>query len=64
MDNLLNDTGELKQSSAVLKMYIERLLMFPWLITGDEKERQLIKEYAKPHQQERYAYLLMQRLLQ
>lgn len=64
MDNLLNDTDELKQSSAIPEAYIEQLPMFPWLITGDEKERQLIKRCAKPHQQERYAYLLMQRLFQ
>lgn len=64
MDNLLNDTDELKQSPTVPEAYIEQLLMFPWLITFDEKERQLIKECAKPHQQKRYAFLLMQRLIQ
>lgn len=64
MNNLLNDTDELKQSSAVPEAYHVYLLLFPWLITGDEKERLMIKHCAKPHQQERYAYLLMQRLLQ
>lgn len=64
MDSLLNDTEELKYSNGVPEAYIEQLLMFPWLITGRDRERRLIKKYAKSHQQERYAYILMERLLQ
>lgn len=44
--------------------YIELLLEFTWLIKGDTKEKELIKQYGKPRQQERYAYILMERLLQ
>lgn len=50
--------------SDLFDWYIERLLEFPWLITGDESERLIVKKHATPQQQERYAYLLMQRLLQ
>ena len=62
MSNSLYDT--LQQDSPVAESYIEYLLQFPWLITGDEKENQLIKNCANRELQERYAYILMMRVLQ
>ena len=62
MSNSLYDT--LQQDPPVVEAYIEHLLRFPWLITDDEKENQLIKNCANRELQERYAYLLMMRVLQ
>ena len=62
MSDSLYDT--LQQDSPVAEAYIEHLLRFPWLIAGDEKENQLIKNCANRELQERYAYLLMMRVLQ
>ena len=66
MSNSLYDT--LQQDSPVAETHIETLirylLQFPWLITGDEKQNQLIKNCANRELQERYAYILMMRVLQ
>lgn len=56
MDAIVNDP-------VTSQRFISDLLDYPWLITGRENERRIIKQYASPQQQERYAYLLMQRLL-
>lgn len=57
MDAITNDPVKFQR-------FISNLLDYPWLITGGENESRIIKQYTSPQQQERYAYLLMQRLLQ
>lgn len=46
------------------QVFIENLLQFPWLIEGDDTERDIVKKHGDPHQQELYAYLCMEKLLQ